>query len=79
MPIDLVKFYTYFFDPHNFYEYLLQKNYDDYEEQNKDIKVGENLIYFKYITLVTLNEANMHYSKHGLKQIFIAHEKRWKC
>ena len=25
MPIDLVKFYTYFFDPHNFYEYLLQK------------------------------------------------------
>ena len=33
MPIDLVKFYTHFFDTFNFYEYLLPKNIDDYEEQ----------------------------------------------
>ena len=43
MPIDLVKFYIYFFDPHNFYESLLQKNIDDYEEQTKDVKVRETL------------------------------------
>ena len=36
MPIDLVKFHTYFFDSFNFYEYLLQEKIDDYEEQNKD-------------------------------------------
>ena len=68
MPIDLVKFCTYFSDPFNFYEYLLQKNIDDYEKQNKDIKVRENPVYFKYMTLPALNEANMHYSKHGLKK-----------
>ena len=33
MPIDLVKFYTHFFDPFNFYEYILPKNIDVYEEQ----------------------------------------------
>ena len=43
MPIDLVKFYTYFFDHHNSYEYLLQKNIDDYEEQTKRVKVREIL------------------------------------
>ena len=74
--MDLAKFYTYFFDPHNFYEYLLQKNIDNYDERNKDIKVRDNPVYFKYMTLITLNEANMHYSKHGLKQIFVADEKK---
>ena len=72
MPIDLVKLYTQFFDRHNFYEYLLQKCIYDYEEQNKDIKVRENPIYFKYITFITLKEANMHYSKYELKEIFVA-------
>ena len=43
MPIDLVKFYIYFFDPHNFYESLLQKNIDDSEEQTKGAKVRETL------------------------------------
>ena len=43
MPIDLVEFCTYFFDPHNSYEYLLQKNIDDYEEQTKSVKVRETL------------------------------------
>ena len=43
MPIDLVKFYIYFFDHHNFYESLLQKNIDDYEEQTKGAKVRETL------------------------------------
>ena len=43
MPIDLVKFCTYFFDPHNSYESLLQKNIDDYEEQTKGVKVRETL------------------------------------
>ena len=76
MLMDLAKFYTYFFDPHNFYEYLLQKNIDNYDERNKDIKVRDNPVYFKYMTLITLNEANMHYSKHGLKQIFVADEKK---
>ena len=76
MLMDLAKFYTYFFDPHNFYEYLLQKNIDNYDERNKDIKVRDNPVYFKYMTLITLNEANKHYSKHGLKQIFVADEKK---
>ena len=76
MLMDLAKFYTYFFDPHNFYEYLLQKSIDNYDERNKDIKVRDNPVYFKYMTLITLNEANMHYSKHGLKQIFVADEKK---
>ena len=76
MLMDLAKFYTYFFDPHNFYEYLLQKHIDNYDERNKDIKVRDNPVYFKYMTLITLNEANMHYSKHGLKQIFVADEKK---
>ena len=74
MPIDLVKLY--FFDRHNFYQYLLQKNIDGYGEQNKDIKVRENPVYFKYITLMTLNEANMHYSKHGPKEMFVTDQKR---
>ena len=76
MLMDLAKFYTYFFDPHNFYEYLLQKNIDNYDERNKDIKVRDNPVYFKYMTLIALNEANMHYSKHGLEQIFVADEKK---
>ena len=76
MLMDLAKFYTYFFDPHNFYEYLLQKHIDNYDERNKDIKVRDNPVYFKYMTLITLNEANMHYSKHGLEQIFVADEKK---
>ena len=28
------------------------------------------------MTLITLNEVNVHYSKHGLKQIFVADEKK---
>ena len=62
-----------FFHPINFYEYLLQKSIGDYEEQNKDVKVRENpvlFVLFKYSVLMTLNEANNHYSKHGLKEIF---------
>ena len=70
MPIDLVKFCTYFSDPFNFYEYLLQKNI------GKGIKVRENPVYFKYMTLSALNEANMHYSKHWLKKMFGADEKK---
>ena len=70
MPIDLVTFYTYFFDPFNFYEYLLQKNIDDYEEQNKGVNVRDNQVLFKYAVLMTLNEANMHYEKDGLRVIF---------
>ena len=54
----------------NFYEYLLQKNIGDYEEQNKDVKVRDNSVLFKYSVLMTLNEATNHYSKHGLKEIF---------
>ena len=75
MPIDLVKFYTYFFDPHNFYEYLLQTNLDDYEEKNK---VRESPVYLQSTTVVTISEAKMHYRKHGLKQIFLLDQKRWK-
>ena len=52
----------------------MQKNIDDYEEKNKDIKVRNNSVYFKFITLITVNETNMHYSKHGLKEIFVADE-----
>ena len=52
----------------------MQKNIDDYEEKNKDIKVRNNSAYFKFITLITVNETNMHYSKHGLKEIFVADE-----
>ena len=74
MPIDLIKLY--FFDCQNFYEYLLQKNIDGYDEQNTDIKVRENPVYFKYITLITLNEANMHYSKHRPKEMFVTDQKR---
>ena len=70
MPTDLVKFYTNSFDPLNFYEYLLQKNIDDYEEQNQDVKVRDNRALFKYAVLMTLNEANKHYSKHGRKSFF---------
>ena len=66
MSIDLFKFYTYFFDHHTFYEYVLQKNIDDYEEQNKGVKVRENDVYFKFIILVPLTEVDMHYSKHRL-------------
>ena len=51
----------------------------NYEEQNKGVKVGEKNVYFKFMTLITLNEANMNYSKHRLKEIFAAEEKRWKC
>ena len=79
MPIDLVNFYTYFFNPHNFYEYLFQTNHDDYEAKNKDIKVRENPLYVKSTILVTINEVNMHYSKDGLKQIIAVDQKRWKC
>ena len=73
MPIDLVKFYL-----HNFYEYLQQTNLNDYEHK-KDINVRENPVYFKFTIVVTINEANMHYIKHGLKQILVAYQKRWKC
>ena len=66
----MVKLYTHFFDPFNFSEYLLQKNINDYEEQNKDVNVRDNTVLFKYAVLMTLNEANNHYSKHGLKEIF---------
>ena len=52
----------------------MQKNIDDYEEKNKDIKVRNNSVYFKFVTLITVNETNMHYSKHGLKEIFVADE-----
>ena len=67
-------YFTYFFDPHNFYEHLLQKNIDDYEEQNKGVKVRENNVYFKFLTIITLNEANMHYNIDGIKEIFAAEE-----
>ena len=76
MPMHLVEFYTYFFDPHNFYEYLLQKNIVDYEEQNKGVKVREKNIYVIFLALITVSEANMHYSKHGIKKIFVADEKK---
>ena len=33
MSIDLVKYYTHFCKPFDFYEYLLQKNIDHYKEQ----------------------------------------------
>ena len=56
----------------------MQKNIDDYEEKKKKIKVRENPVYFNFITLITLNEANMHYSKHRLKEIFIADQKMMK-
>ena len=47
-----------------------KKNIDDYEEENKDVNVRGNPLLFKYAVLMTLNEANNHYSKHGLKEIF---------
>ena len=68
MSIDLVKYYTHFCKPFDFYEYLLQKNIDHYKEQNDNLK---------YATLMSLNEANDHYSKHGLKEIFEPDKKRW--
>ena len=68
MPINLVKFYVHFLNPFNFCEYLLQKSIDDYEERNKDVKVRGNRVLFKYVVLMTLNEANYHYSKHDLKE-----------
>ena len=67
-------YFTYFFDPHNFYEHLLQKNIDDYKEQNKGVKVRESNVYFKFLTIITLNEANMHYNIDGIKEIFAAEE-----
>ena len=70
MPINWVKCYAHFLNPFNFYEYLLQKSIDDYEEKNKDVKVRGNPVLFKYAFLMTLNEANYHYSKHDLKEIF---------
>ena len=76
MPTDLVKFYTNSFDPLNFYEYLLQKNIDDYEEQNQDVKVRDNPALFQYAVLMTLNEANKHNSKHGRKSFFELDEKK---
>ena len=60
MTIDLIKCYTHFFKSFDFYEYLSQKNIDHYEEQNDNVK---------YATLMSLNEANDHNSKHGLKEI----------
>ena len=51
-----------------------KKNIDEYEEQNKGVKVRENDVCFKFITVITLNEANMHYNIHGLKEIFVAEE-----
>ena len=56
----------------------MQKNIDDYEEKNENIKVRENPAYFNFITLITLNEDNMHYSEHRLKEIFIADQKMMK-
>ena len=76
MPIDWVTFYTYFFDPFNFHEYLLQKTIDDYEEQNKGVNVRDNPVLFKYAVLMTLNKANMHYEKDGLREIFEPDEKK---
>ena len=76
----MVKLYTHFFDPFNFSEYLLQKNINDYEEQNKDVNVRDNTVLFKYAVLMTLSEANNHYSKHGLKEIFKPDvKKQCKC
>ena len=76
----MVKLYTHFFDPFNFSEYLLQKNIDNYEEQNKDVNVRDNPVLFKYAVLMTLNEANNNYSKHGLKEIFKPDDKKQcKC
>ena len=56
----------------------MQKNIDDCEEKNENIKVRENPAYFNFITLITLNEDNMHYSEHWLKEIFIADQKLMK-
>ena len=56
----------------------MQKNIDDCEEKNENIKVRENPVYFNFITLITLNEDNMHYSEHRLKEIFIADQKMMK-
>ena len=76
----MVKLYTHFFDPFNFSEYLLQKNIDNYEEQNKDVNVRDNPVLFKYAVLMTLNEANNNYSTHGLKEIFKPDDKKQcKC
>ena len=69
MTIDLIKCYTHFFKSFDFYEYLSQKNIDHYEEQNDNVKVRKSRILFKYATLMSLNEANDHNSKHGLKEI----------
>ena len=46
MPINLVEYYTHFFYSFHFCEYLLQKYIDEYEEQNKDVKVRNNPILF---------------------------------
>ena len=73
---DLVKFYTHFFNPLNFYEYLLQKNIDFYEEGIKHIEIRENPALFKIAALAALNEANTQYSKHGLKEIFKPDQKK---
>ena len=51
-----------------------KKNIDEYEEQNKGVKVRENNVYFKFLTIITLNEANMHYNIGGIKEIFAAEE-----
>ena len=54
----------------------MQKNIDDYEEQSRGVKVQDNPVIFKYAVLMTLNEANSHYSKHGLKEIFEPNKKK---
>ena len=79
MPIDLVKFYTYFFDLHNFYEHLLQKNIDDYEEKSEGVKVRENNVYFKFVTLIALNEAICITVNTDLNKYLYLMKKRWKC
>ena len=76
MPIDLIKFYTHFFNPFNFYEYLLKENIGDYENQHIDVKVRDNPVLFKCPVLMTLKEANNHYSRHGLKEIFEPDEQK---
>ena len=49
------------------------------KKKNRDINVREYPAYFIFTIVITINEANMHYSKHGLKKIFVVDQKRWEC
>ena len=78
MSTDLVKFYAHFFDPFNFYEYLLNKSIDEFEEEYNDLIVREDTILYIYAMLLTPNETNYHYKKRELKEIFEPDEKKMR-